>query len=693
MINALLNTGTQALMNAQVGITVTGENIANINTEGYARRTVSYVTTRSVTTGGVTVGTGAAVDEIRRNYNSLLESSYLSANSSSARWEAQASTLYSVETLFSESGDYGVATALDTFIDSLTALTESADEAAIRQELLSYAQALLDSMTTIQDALADAVTALEAEVAAGVEQANSLMAQIAALNASIVASPNDLELQDQRDVAIRELSSLLDVRVLEDGVQKTVLTTSGQTLVQGSTAYSLSWEGPQVRTALSKGSTFDGALYFSGASSEELLVEITAAGPADGSASAATFRVSLDGGATWLTDDSGAVLEFTAGGYEDRVTVAGVDIYFGQASSATSTAATDLSAGDSFCVMPKSGLYWHRTTGGTVNITPLETSGSTNRLTGGSLAGLISARDDSLLAYAEELDAIAKELIWQVNYQHSQGAGLTHYSGTTGSARVEDASVPLGQSSLAYADRLQAGSLAFAFYDADTGEALGVQALDFSSVLPGTSLFDPAVHSLDDVAAAINHTYAGQLQASVQNGALQLTAADGVEFEFAGDSAGLCAALGLNTLFAGSDVASMAIESRVLADTNRINAAVVDATGGTSAGDNTNALALAALASASVSLDSLHSTASQTLSAHLHGLAGKAGADTDTAARNYTQAYTLAASLDERQQEVAGVSMDEELANLTRYQQAYEAASMLITTANELFDIVMSLKS
>ena len=66
--------------------------------------------------------------------------------------------------------------------------------------------------------------------------------------------------------------------------------------------------------------------------------------------------------------------------------------------------------------------------------------------------------------------------------------------------------------------------------------------------------------------------------------------------------------------------------------------------------------------------------------------------DTDTAARSYTYTTTLSDSLEEAQESVAGVSLDEEMTNLTKYQQAYEAAAQLIEAAQEMFDIVMALK-
>lgn len=693
MINSLLSLGRQSLMNAQVGISVTGENIANIDTEGYSRRTVTYSTNSSISVNGLSLGNGASVEQIKRNYDTLLESQYLTANSESTYWSTLAENLYNVESLFTESDDYGVSTALDTFLDSFTSLGSAPDDAATRQELLSYAQTLIDSLSILDSSLDDTLATLETEIAAGVDEVNSLIEQIATLNNDITSNPDDLNLQDQRSAAIRELSELLDVTVIEgENSRVSVLTSGGLPLVDGVVGYQLTLEGAQVQKDLTTDSEYDGELYYSGESNEEFYVEFTSSGPTDGTASAATFRVSLDGGKTWVSDDDGVPLEFTAGGYEDRVEVAGLEIWFGQSEDSSSVAASDAAKGDSFTVMPKTGVYWNSTTGGKVNVTPL-TGGDGARLQEGELAALLATRDQYAAEYAQELEVLADAIIWQVNYQHSQGAGLEHYSYEYGSTKVEDTGAALGESHIPYAGKLQSGGVSFAFYDADTGESLGVETLDFSSVTPGTSNFDPGQHSLEDVAAAINASFSGQLQADIVDGRLQLTAADGVTFEFAGDSSGLMAALGLNTFFTGSDISDMAVDQDLAADTDRINAAMVNASGAVASGDNTNALALGELAEKEVSLDSLYVNSSQTLSEHLHAIISQVGADTDTAARNYTQASALAEDLDERQQEVAGVSLDEELTNLTRYQQAYQAASKLIQTANEMFEVVMALKS
>ncbi|MFV0349771.1 MAG: flagellar hook-associated protein FlgK [Halodesulfovibrio sp.] len=696
-INGIYSLATQALMNAQVGISVTGDNIANADVQGYSRKTVTYETADSIRYRSLYLGTGADVQEIARHYNYYVEKQYLASNSETSYWGQQAESLSSVEELFNESDDYGLSTALDQFFTSMTALAQDASSDAYRTELTEYATTLADQLRSLDSSLNAAREAANAEIADQVDEANNLIASIAAYNASIVSNRNDATIQDAMDVAVRELSTLLDVNVIyQENGQYTVLTAEGQSLVDGTHAYKLAYEGPQSTKELTTGSTYDGEVYFDGTGANELTIEFVTSGPTDGSAGAATFRVSTDGGKTWLTDDNGNQLTYTAGDYENRVDIEGVSVWFGTASDANATATTDISVGDEFNIVPKSGVYWYKTTSSKVNITPYadSSSDSGNRLSGGSIAGLLQARDQSITAYMEEMDAFAKELIWQVNYQHSQGAGTDHYTSVQSTNAVNDASVPLASTQLTFADKLTTGGLSIALFDEDTGNTMGVTALDFSSIVPpGLDSFDPTQHSLNDVAAAINATFPGQITASVADGRMSIQAADGVEFEFAGDTTGILAATGINTFFSGDGISDIQVDSRVLADSGRINASVVDGTGLVASGDNTNALAMAALGDTDVELDTIHSSASQTLSEHLHSLISKVGTDMDTASRSYTYTSAVATQLDTLQQEVAGVNLDEEYANLTRYQQSYQAAAQLIQTANEMFDVILSLKS
>ena len=636
-LSSLLSIGASSLMNAQTGISVTGENIANADTDGYSRQTVNYSTNTYINIYGQSLGTGASVESITRNYDYYIEAQYLAYYSQSTYYETMSETLSTVETLFTEDDDYGISTALDDFINTFSELSEAADDTATRQEVIDYAESFIDTLQTLAEGLESQVDALNSSIEDDVDEANQLIQDLAALNKELAGDSDNSELLDERDSKIRELAALLDIDVEynTDTSNVTIRLTSGQTLVDEGTAYSIGLESAQASADLTKDSTFDGSIYFDGESSQEITIEFVTDGACDGTSNAATFKVSLDGGETWLTDDNGEVLTYSAGGYDDAVEIEGVTIWFGDSDDPYTDATTDISTGDEFEVVAKTGLYWYNTTSGKENITPLEDSdsGDDSRLSGGTIASQLTTRDYQVTSYLEELDAITEELIWEVNYQHSQGTGLTHYSYTSSTNSVDNSSEALGDSSLAYADYLSEGSFSIAFYDStDTDSSgasttsLGVYSIDFSSIVPpGTSTFDPSEHSLQDVATAINDSCDGLITATVVDGQLVLDAADGVEFEFSDDTTGILAALGINTFFEGSSYDDIAVDSRVSSDTNRINAGQVDSTGIATSGDNTNANAIIDALNSDVTIDTVHSTASQTISEHLHSLVATVG--------------------------------------------------------------------
>ncbi len=686
-LSSIFNIGSSALSNAQIGISVTSNNISNADATGYSRQTVQYTTGPTTSSGGITYGSGAEVSEITRHFSYTVESQYLSYSSDASMWETITSALSSIETLFDDSDDegYDLSTALDAFWTSLDALAADPESESARTELTGYAETLTTLINSTSDSLEAVQDGLNDQIENQVDDINDLLDTLAGLNSQLASDPENATLLDSQATTLRDLSTYLDLSVVygKDG-QATVYTASGQTLVQNDVTYKLAYEGPQATASLTSASTFDGQVYFEGESSNEIAIEFVTSGSADGSASAATYKVSLDGGETWLTDDDGNTLLFTASGADDKVTVDGVSIWFGSSTDSSAAASGTLAVGDDFTVMAKSGVYWYETTSSKVNVTPIDVtaSDSNNRLSGGSLAGLLATRDQYVGGYLDELDALAEELAWQVNYVHSQGAGLSNFSSATAENAVDDTTEALSGSSLAYADRLTSGTLSISVYDDDTGE---VETLSSIAI-------DPASDSLEDVADAINTTFSDQLTASINNGKLTIAAEDGMSFQFAGDTSGLLAALGINTFFSGDDAGNIAVSDAVLNDSNRVNAAVVDASGEVLSGDSTCANNLAALADTDVTLDAHGSTSSKTLSEHLAALVGDVGTDVDTSARKYTYYSALAENADTLQQSLSGVNTDEELINLTKYQQAYSVAAQLIQVANEMFDTVLSLR-
>ncbi len=129
--------------------------------------------------------------------------------------------------------------------------------------------------------------------------------------------------------------------------------------------------------------------------------------------------------------------------------------------------------------------------------------------------------------------------------------------------------------------------------------------------------------------------------------------------------------------------ASMAINPDILSDVNRIAAAT---TAATVPGDNRNAVAIAALQSRGT-MNGGNATFDDFYSA----LVGRVGSDTRHASANHDYEDAMVTQLENYRESVAGVSLDEEMINLVKYQHAYEAAARVINTVDEMLDTVLNM--
>ena len=102
-------------------------------------------------------------------------------------------------------------------------------------------------------------------------------------------------------------------------------------------------------------------------------------------------------------------------------------------------------------------------------------------------------------------------------------------------------------------------------------------------------------------------------------------------------------------------------------------------------GNNINALAIADLRNAMLMKDN-----TVTISGFYQSLIGKVGADSGTARHTKENLELLVAQVDNARQSVQGVSLDEEMAQMIRFQHAYDAAARVITTMDEALETVIS---
>lgn len=705
-VNSILDIGRLALFANQSALEITGNNIANVNTPGYSRQTVRLEDGISIDFRPGQIGTGVLAKEVIRHFDEFVEKQYNDKSSDTNRYSALYGNLSSLDSLFNESITPGINDSLATFWEKWQDLTNRPEDYSSREALLGATQNFLNGLQNAADDIARMQSQMDDFINQEVDEVNDILNEIASLNQQINAHDvpgqnNANSLYDRRALLVRSLAEKLDVNVIDNGGgDVTILTQAGQVLVDKTEVYEIKFEGPKTMKDLLPSSSFDGDIYFSGNDDFEYTVEVLTGGYAS-SANSATFRVSMDGGATWLKDADGNELTFSAHNESEKVLVGDLNIWFGTASNSGGTATQQLTAGDRFTIVPKSGLYWYETTSTPVNITPqIDFTGRDNerRLTGGSLTGYFNFRDNYVGRYKERLDAFAKSMAWEVNRLHSQGTGLQKFSEVTGTYAVTSDTAALGSaaSGLTYYDKLQSGGCMVYVYDTSTGalaSAASFGPLDFGAAA-GVQNFDPDTMSLTDVRDAINRTYGGYMTASIVNHELKITAKDGYEFALGTDTTGIYAALGINTFFDGDTALDLNINAKIQNDLDYVCAGHVNGAGEANAGDNTQALAIAELQSTKVQLSTaMDGKTTQTLQGYFNGIVASVGADTASNKFNFEYNKSLADDLSERQEEMAGVNLDEEMSNLVKFQASYTAAAKLIATADKMLQTVLGLKN
>ncbi|MBU1610569.1 MAG: flagellar hook-associated protein FlgK, partial [Proteobacteria bacterium] len=354
--NSILDVGRWALFAAQAQISVTGENIANVNTEGYSRRSVRLEEGLSIDFSPGQVGTGVRAAEVYRHFDKFVEQAYLEQHSKEARYEELYDSLSTVETLFNEANGLGISDSISEFFNAWNDLAQRPEDYGSRMALVSATNTLTSTLNSADDDLALMQQRVELYMEDAVTEANRIIVKIADLNKQInihqnVGINNPNALLDDRAQLTRDLSEIVDVQVIDNGgINYTILLKSGQTLVDRENHFALDYSGFNTQEHLTLGSTFDGNIYYEGTDNYEYTIDITQAGAVSntGTTGVAMFRVSMDGGNTWIKDDDGSVKEFYARGYDARVQAGDMQIYFGAASNSNLGPSTSLSVGDEF---------------------------------------------------------------------------------------------------------------------------------------------------------------------------------------------------------------------------------------------------------------------------------------------------------------------------------------------------------
>lgn len=237
-----LNTAYRGLVAARAGLEVVGQNIANVNTEGYTRQRVTTASIGPVQSAGtlsssVRPGQGVLIEGIDRMGDAMLDARVRSSLAVAGYWATRSSAMTDVEATLREPGDNGLSAQLQEFWSAWQEVANRPDDPASSGMLLEQAGVVVTQIARGYQEIDSLWSHLREEAAGMVREVNLAAAQIGALNERIRSALADgsgvNEMIDERDSLAATVAELAGgaVRDLGDGTVEVLV--SGNAIVSG----------------------------------------------------------------------------------------------------------------------------------------------------------------------------------------------------------------------------------------------------------------------------------------------------------------------------------------------------------------------------------------------------------------------------------------------------------------------------
>lgn len=235
----IFDVGVSGLNAAMVGLQTTSHNISNSATDGYTRQTIVQTTNTPFSTGAGFLGQGTSVETVKRAYSSYLSAQVLTAQTGASAMDAYLAQVKQIDNLMGDSST-GLSPALAQFFKGVQDATANPSSVASRQSMLSASQSLVAQFSAMDARLTDIRLGVNSQISSEVTTINAYANKIAEINQNIINAqatgngqpPNDL--LDQRDQIVASLNKEIRVQTVaqSDGTYS-VFIGNGQPLVVG----------------------------------------------------------------------------------------------------------------------------------------------------------------------------------------------------------------------------------------------------------------------------------------------------------------------------------------------------------------------------------------------------------------------------------------------------------------------------
>lgn len=228
---------SNALNAAQLGLQVTGNNIANANTPDYIRQRLVQSTQPGYPLGGLIVGLGVKVDGIQQVIDKFLDERMRSATSDVASSDAQADAYSKLESVINELGDNDLSTSLTSFFGSLQDVLNQPESTAVRNVAVQKAQTLTQAIQRLDSQTRDLFQDENSQIISTADDINGLVKDIAKLNVQIaqveggVSKSDAVGLRDQRAADLGKLAEITNIKTVEQPTGDVTVYSGGDYLV------------------------------------------------------------------------------------------------------------------------------------------------------------------------------------------------------------------------------------------------------------------------------------------------------------------------------------------------------------------------------------------------------------------------------------------------------------------------------
>lgn len=245
MSTGIFSIGISGIAAAQLGLLTTEHNVVNASTPGYTRQGTVQATNVAVNTGAGSIGQGVHVQTIKRMYDSYLTLQVNSAQSQVSQLDTYYSQIKQIDNMLADP-NAGLSPALQDFFSGVQQVASNPSLLPARQSMISSAQTLAERFHNIDTRLVELAGQVNERIVGAVSAVNSYASQIADVNQRIIVSESAYgqpanDLLDQRDQLVAELNKLVKVSTsTNSNGSYNVYIGTGQQLVVGTQVIEMS---------------------------------------------------------------------------------------------------------------------------------------------------------------------------------------------------------------------------------------------------------------------------------------------------------------------------------------------------------------------------------------------------------------------------------------------------------------------